>query len=182
MKKIIFGALMLCSITTFAQQPKFGVKAGLNIANLAGDYPATSGDYFTIETSSITSFHFGGIVEFQLNEKIRFAPEVLLSVQGNVVETKGTPWNPPTQTFQTVSFTQNPKLAYINIPVMFKYEVLKKLHLEIGPQIGFLLSAKSKWDFINEDVPAENTSITVDLLNDGIYNLSGEKIYSLYLH
>lgn len=177
MKKIIFGALMLCSITTFAQQAKFGVKAGLNIANLAGDYPATSGDYFTIETSAITSFHFGGFVEFQLNEKIRFAPELLLSVQGNVIETKGTPWNPPTQTYQTVSFTQNPKLTYINIPVMFKYEVLNKLHLELGPQIGFLLIAKSKWEFTNEEAPAENSTITVDLLNDGIYNLSGQQIY-----
>ena len=177
MKKIILGALMLCSITTFAQDIKFGVKAGINIANLAGDYPATSGEYLTVETGPITSFHLGGFVEFQLKEKIKFAPELLLSRQGNDIETKGSPWNPPTQTFQTISFRQSPSLLYLNIPIMFKYEVIKKLHLEVGPQIGFLLSAKSKWEYTNADAPAENSSVTVDLLNDGVYYFGGQQIY-----
>lgn len=177
MKKIILGALMLCSITTFAQDIKFGVKAGVNIANLAGDYPSKSGDYLTLEAGPITSFHFGGFVEFQLNDKINFAPELLFSRQGNDLETKGSPWNPPTASFQTISFKQSPSLLYLNIPFMFKYEVVNKLHLEVGPQIGFLLSAKSKWEYKNEDAPEENSSITVDLLNDGIYKFSGQQIY-----
>lgn len=177
MKKIILGALMLCSITTFAQDIKFGVKAGINIANLAGDYPETSGEYFTIETGPITSFHLGGFVEFQLNNKIKFAPELLLSRQGNSIKTKGTAWNPPTQTYQTQSFSQSPSLLYLNIPAMFKYEVVNRLHLELGPQIGFLLSAKSKWEYTNADAPAENSSVTVDLLNDGVYYFGGQQIY-----
>ena len=34
-------------------------------------------------------------------------------------------------------------LSYINIPVMFKYYVAKKINVEAGPQIGFLTSAKT---------------------------------------
>ena len=177
MKKIIFGALMLCSITTFAQKVTFGAKAGLNISNLSGDYPTTSGDYLTIETSPLTSFHLGGFVEFHLNEKIKFAPELLISIQGNQIDTRGTVWNPPTQTYQTQRFVQNPTLTYLNIPLMFKYEVINKLYLEVGPQIGFLISAKSKWEYTNADAPAENSTVTVDLLNDGIYYFGGQQIY-----
>lgn len=177
MKKIIFGAFMLCSITTFAQDVKFGAKAGINIANLSGDYPTTSGEYLTVDTGAITSFHFGGFVEIPLSEKFKFAPELLLSRQGNEIETAGAVWNPPTQTYQTISFTQTPSLLYLNIPMMFKYEVIKKLHIELGPQIGFLLSAKSKWEYTNADAPSENSSTTVDLLNDGIYSFGGDQIF-----
>lgn len=177
MKKIILGALIFCSITTFAQQVKFGAKVGLNISNLSGDYPATSEEYLTIDHKSTNGFHLGGFIELAMNQKIKFAPELLISVQGNQVETKGTLWNPPTQTYQTQSFIQGPKLTYLNIPLLFKYEVIKGLHLEAGPQIGLILSAKSKWEYTNVDAPSENSSVTVNILKGGIYQFAGEKIY-----
>ena len=38
------------------------------------------------------------------------------------------------------------KFNYINIPLMFKYQVADKFSLEAGPYVGFLTSAKLEFD------------------------------------
>jgi opacity protein-like surface antigen len=52
------------------------------------------------------------------------------------------------------------KADYLNIPLMLKYGVTDKLFLEFGPQLGFLLSAKSK---IEETYDGETYSEEQDI-------------------
>ncbi len=167
---------MLCSITTFAQEVKYGLKAGVNISNLTGDYPANPDAYTTIEHSSLTGYHIGGFLQYSLSEKLTFQPELLLSNQGNTVETNYDYYDEDFDDREKESFTQTPKLLYLNIPLMLKFEVAKKFHLEVGPQVGFLLSAKSEWEYRDFYDATQNGSVTVDLLNDGTYNFLGETI------
>lgn len=133
MKKIIFSsiAIMLFGFVS-AQETKFGIKGGLNVSNFFGD---TDG----LDLKSRVGFNIGGFVEIKLSEKIALQPELLYSTQGAKLANVGAYVN---GVFYTGDVKFN--LAYINVPVMFKYYGTQKFSIEAGPQIGFLTSAKSK--------------------------------------
>jgi long-subunit fatty acid transport protein len=158
---------MLCSAFAFSQEIKFGAKVGLNISSLRGNYPAEID-----ETKSKIGFHIGGFAEYSINDKFALQPELLLSTQGGsseVIEYYG-----GGTYFE--SFKQTPKLTYINLPIMLKYKVIEKLSIEFGPQIGYLISAKSKWEYVDSTDPSENETIEVDLINDGTYTFGGTTV------
>ncbi|MGL2963255.1 porin family protein [Flavobacterium sp. RSB2_4_14] len=131
MKRIFLLVAFLSFVNlATAQKPAFGLKGGLNIANIS-----VSGDG-SPDTKSFTSFHVGGFMEIMLNKKVSFQPELLYSQQGakfdQLVDVEGTLYN-TSNTF---------KFSYINIPLMIKYYPESKFFLEAGPQVGFLTSAK----------------------------------------
>lgn len=129
MKKFIlsFALTVLTVIALNAQT--FGIKAGLNLANVTGD---TYGD-----VDMRTSIHIGLMAEFEISESFSFQPELIYSSQG----TKSEDNYPEFDEF----YESTAKVDYINIPLMAKYYASENLSLEIGPQIGFLLSAEDEW-------------------------------------
>ena len=70
----------------------------------------------------------GAVAEFKLSETISVQPEVLYSTQG--VKSK------------ELGFDADIKLDYITVPFMLKFYLVNGFNLEIGPQLGFLTSAK----------------------------------------
>ena len=140
MKKII---LSIAAVFAFgfanAQDVKYGAKAGLNISNISTD-----------GASSLLAFHLGGFAELKLNDKFAVQPELLYSAQGAKVG--GVDFN----------------LNYINIPVMAKYYVADAISIEVGPQIGFLMSAKAD----GVDVKEFFSSTDFGLNLGGGYNLN----------
>lgn len=128
MKKIILSTVAVFAFGfANAQQTKFGVKAGLNIANFSGDVE---------DNSSKVGLAFGGFVEIKVSDKFAIQPEVLFSAQGAKSSSEDGKLN----------------LSYLNIPIMAKFYVAEKFNLEAGPQLGFLVSAKTKYDGNSEDV------------------------------
>lgn len=126
MKKIILTVMSVFAFSfANAQGTKFGVKAALNIASLTGDVN---------DASSLVCFQIGGFAEIKLSEKFAIQPELLFSTQGNKFDTG-----------------ESLNLSYVNIPVMAKYYVAPKFSLEFGPQIGFLTSAKAKYEGESEN-------------------------------
>jgi hypothetical protein len=133
MKKIIIAIAILFGINSADAQVKYGLKAGLNVADLNVDeegFPSTS---------PIANLHVGGFAEIKLNKKIAFQPELVYSAQGTtfdfpVDDGEGNQYNAEA-TF---------KLSYINVPLMLKYYPESKFYLEGGPQVGFLTAAKLK--------------------------------------
>ena len=124
MKKLIFVALLaLISITTFSQA-KFGVKAGLNVANLTGDD--------TDDVDARISGVFGVFAKVSISETIAFQPEVLYSMQGYTSTIIGD--------FEgsAVNYKDDTKLHYLNIPIMLRYNY-KGIFAEVGPQFGINL-------------------------------------------
>lgn len=110
--------ILLFSIDSKAQTTQFGIKGGLNIANLIGDV--------NDNVKGRTSFHGGIVAEFSISDMFSIQPELLYSSQG--------------YTFGNVTGTSD----YINIPVMGKFYPIEGLSIEMGPQLGFLLGAKEK--------------------------------------
>lgn len=167
MKKIILASLILFTTVSFAQEIKYGAKAGINVSSLRGDYPDEID-----ENKSKIGFHIGGFLEYSFNDKFSIQPELLYSTQGgkSVVKEEyggGTYYE---------SFTQTPKISYLNIPIMLKYKVIEKLSVEFGPQIGYVLSAKSKWEYVDSSDSSENETIEVDILNGGNYTYLGTDV------
>jgi len=114
----------------------FGVKTGLNLA-----------DTRESDTNFKAGFHGGIFGEFKFNN-FALQPELLFSMQGAKAKDE--------------EITAKLNLNYLNIPLMAKYYIVDGLCIEIGPQLGILLSAKA----IGEaSVVGINASATVDVKN-----------------
>ena len=151
MKKVVLAALAVFVFGfSDAQEVKFGAKAGLNITSLAVGSSVGKG-------KSGVGFHIGGLAEIKFTEKMSLQPELLYSQES-------ADFNFDDNIFgTTLSYKQKIKTSKIALPIMFKYYVIKNLSIEAGPQLDYLLSAKS-----NTTVNIANVAtITNDInLND----------------
>jgi hypothetical protein len=124
MKKIVFvTVIVFLSYVLQAQiHADFGIKGGLNIAN------------FKIENTSSPdsklAVHLGALAHFHFAQNWAIQPELVYSAQG------------AKQTISGVEYKE--KLHYINIPAMIQYMTGSGFRLQTGPQLGILVSAKSK--------------------------------------
>ncbi|MEN8788224.1 MAG: porin family protein [Flavobacteriaceae bacterium] len=104
---------------------RYGARLGGNYATIAGDD--------TDNVDGKIGFFVGGVAEFGVADKFAVQPEVLFSQQGGKYSDSG-------------GFDGQFNLNYINVPVMAKFKVSDAFSIEAGPQVGFLLSAKDKYD------------------------------------
>lgn len=122
-KSFLIIAIIVFGLTNLnAQEVKFGAKAGLNLASITGD--ETDG------IESRTAFHVGAVAEISVSDKFSVQPELLYSAQG------------AKDSFEGIDV--DAKIDYLNLPIMAKYYVAEGFSLELGPQVGFLLSAKAE--------------------------------------
>lgn len=131
---VVLGIIM----TTTAQEVKFGIKGGLNLASINGDVAD--------DLKSRSSFHFGIVTEVPISEEFSIQPELLISGQGARDEYEGV--------------NEDLKLNYLATPIQGKYYVSKGLSVEAGPQLGVLLSAKSEFD--GKDVDIKDSVKNID--------------------
>jgi hypothetical protein len=141
MKKLFLLVFATIILTNAKAQIQFGVKAGLNIANLSLSSDLSgSGE----SVKSKTDFNAGILASIPLFNSFTLQPEINYSGQG----AKGSDG--------TTTTTLN--YDYINVPVLFKFNHGSGLFAETGPQIGFLISANAKADGQSEDIKNETSS------------------------
>lgn len=136
MKKVILGFAFIAAVASVKAQdaasgPTFGVKAGANFANLK----FTSGDEDESGDMKV-GVHAGGFVNVPIGETFAFQPELLFSMEGAKEEESGV--------------EAKVSLNYINVPLLLQY-TSSGFFAETGPQIGFLMSAKSKAEFQGQE-------------------------------
>lgn len=132
MKKKLSVLLLLCvlfSVTSNAQEKSsssgssFGVKAGINIANLK-----ESGGGISVSYSSLIGLTGGFYLKENISKSFAIQPELLYSTLG--------------------AKFQGDKLVfgYLEVPVLAKYTFTGTgFAIHAGPQIGFKLNAKDKY-------------------------------------
>lgn len=120
----------------------FGIKTGLNVSVFSASINS--------EASSRAGFHVGGYLKTPISEKVSFRPELYFSSQGQKDEYL-TPPNGPTIGETTT------KVNYLNVPLLFEFG--KKFSLQVGPQLGLLLSAREEGTIDNEPVDDDLKSI-----------------------
>ena len=116
--------------TAKAKDVNVGAKTGANFATINSD----NFDSF----DNRTAFHVGLVAEFGISETFSFQPELLYSSQGSDYSDPG--------------FDGTIKLDYLNVPLMAKFYVGEGFSLEVGPQVGFLLSATDEGDGYDIDM------------------------------
>lgn len=123
-------AAILMTGTATAQHVNIGVKAGLNLYTINSDNNA--------EYDPKAGFHVGLIGHTHLAKQLAFQPEIMYSAQGAKYTIAGT--------------ETKLKFGYINIPLMIQYMFDNGFRLQAGPQVGFLVNAKSETNNIDIDV------------------------------
>ena len=120
-KKIFFTLLILSTalLSANGQKLKFGLKGGLNLANLGED--ATGIEYRI-------GIHAGGFASIPVVAGFLLQPEIVYSQQGA----------------QADFGDDELKYDYLNIPVMVKFMLTNHFNLQAGPQLGILLSAQQE--------------------------------------
>jgi hypothetical protein len=136
--KINFITLFLaCMVigTASAQDVNIGIKGGLNLYNITGTF---DDDYDTR-----VNFHLGVLGHIHLGEHFGLQPEVLFSAQG-----------------ATYGDDQKLDLNYVNVPVLFQYMFNNGFRVHIGPQVGFLVSAKADGDDVKDLFKGTELAVT----------------------
>jgi opacity protein-like surface antigen len=129
MKKIfILAAGLFITGAASAQSPvRFGVKAGVNIANIIKDDGNNN-----FSTDAKTGFNAGVTADIPLTTGVAFTPEVLFSQKGYK------------QSIGDVDFTRT--TSFIDIPILASIRLASPLNLVVGPQVSFLMSTKNKFE------------------------------------
>lgn len=130
-KTIIFIAacFILCSVK--AQDVHFGIKGGLNASSINSS-PANE------DMQTKIGFNVGILAHIHTSSRQwAIQPEMYYSEEGY-------------QSKSNSSASLN--LGYLNIPVLAQYMFDNGFRIEFGPQLGFLMNAKSKTRNVSVDV------------------------------
>lgn len=141
-RAFLFLAVIACHIEVSAQQVdkkdlipnQFGIKAGINASQFYGEGPLASD-----ENQSIFGYHGGVYARLMLNNSFAIQPELLYSTKGNV--------SPSTSETGSIKISAQ----YIILDAVFKYYINKTVNFHIGPEIGYLWEAQTKFDFDPQD-------------------------------
>lgn len=124
-KLVLLFAIIAIGTSSFAQEIKYGVKGGLNLANFSGD--DMNGD-------SRADIYFGGFMRLKLTKSLAFQPEIVYSRQGSKDDREES----------NLQFKTN----FLNIPLLLRAKMFgtDKLYAIAGPQIGIHLSSEFEED------------------------------------
>ena len=133
MKRLFLLTAMVSATLLAGAQIQFGAKAGLNLSTLHIS-PSESGTSFKMAPN----VNAGVLVSIPLAGSFALQPEVVYSGQGTKVSSPDA--------------SGHYNLGYINVPVLLKYKTASGFFAELGPQIGFLATAKAKSEGPSVDV------------------------------
>ena len=149
MKKVILSALLasaLCVPGVKAQTIHFGPKAGGNLSWVSKlKYP---NDNNTGINNARIFFHAGACGEYMFNDTWGVGVEALYTGIGNKKDDMN-----------------KLKLDYLTVPVLAKFHLpsVEGLSFHLGPQVGFLMSAKKSIESLNKkDVDAKKAFNDID--------------------
>jgi len=145
--RITLIVVLLCMANLLIAQTNlnFGLKGGLNVANIAvsGD---TSWDAEFLDFKSKLDFAIGSFLETPIGTKVVLQPELIYTRKGAFHEYDAQATVNGTQVFSG-RVKEYWSLSYMQLPVLAKYKLTEKFGLFLGPSISFLLSSKSKAEF-----------------------------------
>lgn len=135
---MILGACLLFAGFAQAQNPKLGIKAGVNIAKFGGD-PDPDSDFRTGLAAGIYT-------NIPISPGFSFEPSLEYSQKG--------------AEFTTFASTDvKSKISYIDLPLMAKYNFTPAFGIFAGPQVSFFVDQETK-------VVNDNSTTTFEGDND----------------
>ena len=142
MKKIhLLLLFVLASTALFAQDPKFGLKGGINLSKLTND---------PLDPDFRLGFHAGLLAHIHITPAFSLQPEAVYSSQGAKY--------PDLVNGEDL----NLKLNYINIPLLLQYNFNNGFRLQGGPQVGFLTGVADKVGDVELNSVSSDNYKTID--------------------
>ena len=135
-KTLLLGTVTVLCLSSVNGQTAFGLKAGVNIANLSG-----------ASHDPRVSAHGGVFVNRSIAKNFFIEPELLFSGEG--------------VQYTWAGVQHKWVLDYIQLPVMLQYYPVSHLYVEVGPQVGFLISAKDKLEGSHANMKSNINSVQV---------------------
>lgn len=132
MRSLFLTLSTLLILSTSFGQVQFGLKAGLNLASIK--------DVGLDNSKARIGYNAGGMLQWKFAEKFLLRPELLYSVKGYR--------SPASQTNDEATAS----LSYVNLPILFGFRPTQNLSLLLGPELGFLTSAKSNFGGTSHDI------------------------------
>ncbi len=123
-------------VSNKVKEQAFGIKVGMNMANTSSSFQTAVG---ASDPKMKAGLLLGIYSQFQLSQGLRFQPELLYSAEGSIIEG-------PIGASSTMTVLFRNRINYLNIPLMLQFTKGSGFYFEAGPQIGFRLSAKSKFE------------------------------------
>ncbi len=141
-KTIIFTATLFLMYTAKAQSAHFGIKGGLNASSLNSS-PSNS------DMQTKIGFNAGFLAHIHTRSELwAIQPEIYYSDEGA----------------KSKSNSDNKiNLGYINVPVLIQYMFDNGFRIEAGPQVGFLVSAKTKEGGTSTDIKGNMKGATFSI-------------------
>ena len=146
MKKIFFTVIFTAIVMTSANAQKIGIKGGLNFSKYNNSEVNTSLNKEGFKT--LVGFTVGGFAEFEISDKFVFQPEILFSTQGDKYSYSEYNFDGRWSREYLI------KTSYINVSLIAKYYVVDGLNIQLGPQVGFLMSANKEDSYSEDGFPA----------------------------
>ena len=131
-KIFFFLVAVACSNSLFSQA--FGVRAGLNLANMTAK---DSDDSYDDDNEMLIGLNLGVSASFEISSGLMFETGLGLSQKGYKISEGG--------------FTGTYRTNYLDIPLTVKKMFAgDKIFVQAGPYLGFGISGKSKYKFDGE--------------------------------
>ena len=108
-KTIILMAIFMISLCSYAQD-SYGIRTGVNISNL--DFETTT----TFNNGHRNGAFFGGFVNWKFTKKVSLLTEIQYSAAG--------------------AKARNLRINYLQLPVLLRLELARKLTLGVGPMVS----------------------------------------------
>lgn len=128
-KTLIFIVMAVLVSPSLMAQPSFGagLKGGINFAT-----QVTPGTGEGVAVQPLIGFHAGGYGNLFIYDFLGIQAELMVS-------TRGSDWD-------DIYYDVHDMLTYIDLPLLVKYQPIKYANIHVGPQFGYLLSARQKDD------------------------------------
>jgi len=129
-KKLLKTIFLIGAIYNVQSQVNFGITGGLNYTNNINHEESKNNR----NTDYIFGLNIGGYVKKSINDKWNFKPEFLYYEKGYKVKS-------------SVGDTAEFKFNYISVPILFEYNIIEKTHIEIGPELSYLLNTENSYEY-----------------------------------
>jgi len=176
MKYTLTGLMVLLCVITKAQTPPvhpvpsaptwhYGIKADLNLTNIVGT---------GMKSTFVAGGELGGFVAINMRKSWGIQLEVLASQE---MSKRGFDFNTYYNQNGNAFSNENIKLTYLNVPILFRYNLNPQFSLVAGPQIGFLLNDDE--DLLKYNQRAFKTYAVSGNLG-GEFNIQNVALYARY--
>lgn len=145
---LMIAAIVFTGSAT-AQHVKFGVKGGVNVNSIHSSHG--------VDYSPVVGFHAGMLAHIHLSKSFALQPEVFYSTNG--------------ANYKSGPYDSQYDLGYIQVPILVQYMFQNGLRLQAGPQLGFLVNAKSKTGDLKTDVKNDLNAVDFGLASGASYQI-----------